>query len=579
MPPCPLLGLPDELLTYILELVGQSEGPSVTLVCKRFRSILFSAPGLWQRYTVLLPSRLAGDVTPQGLPTAPQQQAWVDARLSVLQRVAHMVQVLQVRDGDVLEGRGDSGLTARFLCCLSPAAAREVQLEHFYSIPLPAQAMAALAPLTQLQRLELTSDEVPANAASTLCQLSASLRSLFLEADTIPLPAAEVLPQLQQLTSLQFWSYQPLPRFDWRLLTALHQLQHLSLCQTHSHDDAQLEPPPPTTFPAHASFHYSTDERTIKLAGCELHMAQNEHSECRPAGNDEEGDEHAAAQRTADESLYLLGMQRLPALCPLLDSLHTPLMPLRRLYLELCTPVAAAAVAGCQHQLSTLTALSLAYRGEAAAEGLRAVLQALMEQAPLLAELRITGCLGGAFPDFLLHRTALRELHLSFNGLAGLPPGPYLAGLQALTLCDEGLRRLPASLAAASALTSLDVSCNDDLHLFAADMDAYVSPRLRHLGLAHCRLTLLPAFSQLSGLTSLDLASNAFTALPPALARATSLVSLDLSHMDCMAVTTADVDALLARRPRLARLQLACTGGRPDVFEHLQRVTPHIKRY
>ncbi|KAL4443522.1 hypothetical protein ABPG75_011259 [Micractinium tetrahymenae] len=83
-------------------------------------------------------------------------------------------------------------------------------------------------------------------------------------------------------------------------------------------------------------------------------------------------------------------------------------------------------------------------------------------------------------------------------------------------------------------------------------MDAYVSPGL-------CRLNLLPAFSQLSGLTSLDLSGNAFTALPPALALATSLVRLDLSDNTSMPLTTGDLDALLALSPRLSSLLLLDT--------------------
>ncbi|KAL4443523.1 hypothetical protein ABPG75_011260 [Micractinium tetrahymenae] len=482
MAPCSLLRLPDELLTAIIERVGKSEGPSVTL------------------------------------------------------RVAGMVQVLQVHDGDVLEGIVGGGLTARFLRCLLPAAAREAQLECFSSTPLPAEAMAALASLTQLQRLELNSDELPANTTSTLCQLSASLRSLFLRADDIPLPLAE----------------------------------------TNSDDDTQLQPPPTTAFPALASFDYSTEEGTIKLVGCEVHTAQYENTACRPAGINEEGDENAAAQHTRDQTLHLNGVERPPTLRPLLDSLLSRCTPLRRLHLDLYTPVTAAAVAGCQHQFTTLTGLSLECRSEAATEGLPAVLQALAEQAPILAELHITRGLDGTFPAFLLQRTGLRELHLSFNSLAGLPPGPFLSGLQTLSMFGESLRRLPTSLAAATALSSLDLSQNVNLRLFAADMDAHVSPRLRNLSLTYCWLTLLPAFSQLSGLTSLNLAGNAFTSLPPALARATSLVCLNLSNMDSMALSTADVDALLARCPRLASLRLWCNGGRPAVCKRLLCIAPHL---
>ncbi|KAL4443580.1 hypothetical protein ABPG75_011317 [Micractinium tetrahymenae] len=116
-----------------------------------------------------------------------------------------------------------------------------------------------------------------------------------------------------------------------------------------------------------------------------------------------------------------------------------------------------------------------------------------------------------------------------------------------------------------------------DLRFFAADMDAYVSSGLRHLGLSNCRLTLLPAFSQLSGLTSLSLRGNAFTALPPALAHASSLAHLDLRDMDSMPISTADVDAVLAHSPRMSCLLLSGTENWRDLYQHLWRTAPHVK--
>ncbi|KAL4443572.1 hypothetical protein ABPG75_011309 [Micractinium tetrahymenae] len=549
----------------------QQAEPSITLVSKRWRDVFFSALGLWKSFTVAVPTRVT---VQQHEPTIAERQAWADARLSLLQRVAGMVQVVRVPRGDELEGIS-AGQTARFLRCLSPAAAREVRLQHFFDMPLPAEALPALAVLTHLQRLHLASDELSGNTTSTLRQLSASLCSLSLHADSVSRKLAKVLLQLRQLTCLQLWSHKPLPRCDWCQLTALQQLAHLGLGQTHSHDGVRLEPPPPAAFPALASFNYFTEAGTLQLAGCEMCAMQYESSACQ-SDFLEEAEDKEAPRHNWDHSLGLADVARMDALRPLLDSLPTPRMPLRHLYLELGTPLPAAAVAGCEHQLSTLTALSLGRRLQAPADTLPAVLQALAEQAPLLADLSILDSLCGTFPAFLLHRTRLRELELAFNNVGSLPPGPYVSGLQSLTLRGEGMCHIPASLATATALTSLDLSQNKTLQLSTADMDAYVSPRLRRLRLAECRLTLLPAFGQLPGVTSLDLHGNAFTALPPALAAATSLARLDLSRMDSMALSVAEVDGLLASSPRLTRLQLS--GDRPNVNEHLQRAAPHIKR-
>ncbi|KAL4443578.1 hypothetical protein ABPG75_011315 [Micractinium tetrahymenae] len=206
MAPCPLLGLPDELLTYIVELAGKREGPSLTLVCKRLRGIYFSVPSFWQELKVLLPKRRTSTA---------ESQHWADAWLSLLQRVAGMVEALCVKYGSELARTVSAGMTARFLRCLAPAAATEVRLQGFNDSALPTDAVASLAALTQLQRLHLSSSELPANTASTLCQVSSSLRSLLLEVYSTPLPLVEVLPQLTQLTCLELRSKLPLPRCDW----------------------------------------------------------------------------------------------------------------------------------------------------------------------------------------------------------------------------------------------------------------------------------------------------------------------------------------------------------------------------
>lgn len=222
--------------------------PAITLVCKRWLRVFYDTPALWRQFVVAVP-RPPPQPTPQqwaDLPTALGQ--WADARAALLARQAGMVEALQLRNGDRLESLGGGSQLARFLRCLRPEAVRHVSLSGGIDESLPEAAVQSLAALTGLTRLQLSFEELPGSAAAVLRQLSTSLRCLELRGGAAAV--ADTLPLLSQLTRLHVHWEEPDFPVDWCRLTALLQLQHLSLRLDHYESDRQLRPPPPAAFPA-----------------------------------------------------------------------------------------------------------------------------------------------------------------------------------------------------------------------------------------------------------------------------------------------------------------------------------------
>ncbi|KAL4443582.1 hypothetical protein ABPG75_011319 [Micractinium tetrahymenae] len=471
--------LPNELLAAIFERAGAAEGPSVTLVCKRWSRVFYSTPGIWRQFAVAVPDLL-------DFPEERQQQ-WAAARLGLLRRVAGMVESLRVFRGDGLQvvGAGSNAQPGDFVSCLTPQAAREVCLLGFQDLTLPAIAVAALAPLTCLERLALAGRKLPCNTAAMLRQLSPSPVRLNLRTEQLPSAVVEALPHLLQLTSLQLDCDGHLPLFEWPRLSVLQHLQHLGLSEWHWLDTPPLQPPCPTSFAVLRSFQY-TSSQGLQLAGVHIGNLQYQTTacqfECPREEEDYEAEERERTQRRMDQTLTLQGVPGPQRLRPLLGSLLTHRMPLRGLSLSLPPTLPADAVAGCEPHLSSLRALTLA-QFSAQPGSSPGVLQALMAQAPALTSIRAERCLAGSIPASLAQRAGLKELSLAFNGLSDLPGGPYLSGLTSLNLLMNLLSALPSSLAAATALEELDVTLNNSLPLTPADMDALLAshPRLRHL--------------------------------------------------------------------------------------------------
>ena len=233
--------------------------PSVILVSKRWQRLFFAAPGLWRQFVIGNPTFWAW---------SEERAQRAAARGALLARVAAMVESLEVNQCDQLERLDGGGQLARVMRCLRPAVARSVCLNGAYAgRAAPTDAVAALAGLTLLTSLQLSGCELPPHTTSVLHQLSGSLHSLSLGAREISPDLVAPLLLLPHLTGLHLGSVEPLPRFDWRRLSALAQLQCLSLEeeQTNGDEDEQLQLPPPAAFGALTDFSYFTMNDTFQV--------------------------------------------------------------------------------------------------------------------------------------------------------------------------------------------------------------------------------------------------------------------------------------------------------------------------
>ncbi len=236
----------------------------MTLVSKRWRRLFVSTRDLWREFSVSIPDRLYYDRLKRP-GWEEEREQWAAARAALLARVSPMIESLELNRCDDLELLGCGGELARLVRCLSPAVARSVSFSGTYSgIEVPRDAVTALAGLTRLTSLRLSGCKLPPHTATVLRQLSASLSALSLEDDELSAELAATLPLLPYLTCLHLSSVGPLPRFDWRRLTVLTQLQQLSLDREQANsepddEDEQLQPPPPAEFAALTDFRFDTE--------------------------------------------------------------------------------------------------------------------------------------------------------------------------------------------------------------------------------------------------------------------------------------------------------------------------------
>lgn len=104
------------------------------------------------------------------------------------------------------------------------------------------------------------------------------------------------------------------------------------------------------------------------------------------------------------------------------------------------------------------------------------------------------------------------------------------------------------------------------------------------VGLSHASaflqhtLSLWHLFPNLhAGLQSLDLRTNSFRRLPPALSAATGLTELSLAGNFHLALTTADVQGVLLRLPRLSRVYMGVTQTPAPVLWRLFTAAPALQ--
>jgi adenylate cyclase len=153
------------------------------------------------------------------------------------------------------------------------------------------------------------------------------------------------------------------------------------------------------------------------------------------------------------------------------------------------------------------------------------------------------------------YAATLQTLDLSRNLMLTLP-SDFMQSCTALTtlrLSDSELDRIPAAVAEAVTLTSLDISVN--LLKSAALTPLTALHRLTALNLQANKLTGLPTeFSALVNLTSLNLASNYLTELPPVLAtlKRFSILNVSFNYIGDLSA------ALLSALTCLTELNVAC---------------------
>ncbi|PSC72329.1 Small GTP-binding [Micractinium conductrix] len=495
--------LPDPLLGRILVLLdSQASKRAATLTCKRFRDVIYSEPALWDTVSLQCDAYVDSGLCHYGL--GARRRRWLEGKRALLSRVGGLLWRLQLSDRAAVEctvpepsglrhpespgGPGSHAPPPRHPWLFSellPLAGPQLQSLHLqlggqsrgegyarrneqYPLqPLPAEVAASLPRLfPQLAHLKLRVLSLPACAPGVLRQLPCLSKLQLDVQEALPEGVVPALEAATALTSLRLASSQaPLPPVQG-LAASMRHLRHLRL-HDGGHRQSGLALPPPASFPELQSYHFKGAAHTsLQVGGGTL-------QECW------------CGTRGDSAGSLTLKLPGAPALAPLLAALLPAGVQLEALHTSGggLTPKALRRCAA----LSALHTLGL--------EGVSPDgLVALVQQAPQLTRLYCIneGCYFGmgSVPAEVVALRQLQDLALSYCELRHLPEGPYLTGLQRLSLEDNQFTTLPPALATATALTRLALSGNSELRASDAELCQALLPMAGLQALGVCETSI-----------------------------------------------------------------------------------------
>jgi hypothetical protein len=178
----------------------------ISLVSKRWRHALFSAPSLWRSFE--LDGNRASKLSQQDM------TCWLSAKHGLLQRVAPSVRELTVKEWRTFEHAyahacaGSPGVGSWPLASVLGAVEQQLtSLDLHWCFQLPRGVISMLPRMPRLLSLACTTDSLPAAAFGIVAQLT-QLTCLKLEfrLEFMAMPSSTLaLTALQQLRQLQIW--------------------------------------------------------------------------------------------------------------------------------------------------------------------------------------------------------------------------------------------------------------------------------------------------------------------------------------------------------------------------------------
>ncbi|KAL4425332.1 hypothetical protein ABPG75_009348 [Micractinium tetrahymenae] len=504
---CPADALPEPVLGLIFVHCGREHLSDISLVCRCWRRALLAEPALWSK------QRLARGSL-HDLPLQ-EQHEWLTSKRRMLAATAPVTTCLEVlRAGGIRSWPPPSGaatgsqlatlLRSLRCACLAdvtlacgPVRVRSndwsqvgecCALDQLCGLPcLPAAALRVLPRFAQLTALSLQSWQLPACTAAVLLQLP-QLHSLQCAAREVPASIIDSMCQLTALSRLELRVAVALPPLGG--LTQLTELQEMYLyCYNEQLSVAPL--PAPAAFPALRRFEAFCSSCTFSEQGNQPLVQVADAVPLTSCKCSVHEDGSSSIELKLRHPLRHPGeLQHL--LATLLPSGGGPLTSLSlsgddSWLGEGCLTDMLAALRRCA-LLRTLRRLDATCWQEEPS-WVEAALAALLEQAPALSELTLSG--SASLPECVRHRIGLRKLDLNHCQLRELPSGPFLQGLEELTLRGSSLSSLPPALLAATRLRRLAFPATyPRMSVTRADVDGILLrlPQLERVDLTGARL-------------------------------------------------------------------------------------------